>query len=201
MQPRNETLPGRLRPSMSGLLAAALCSIAALPLSALEIVDVEVSKAGGTYIASAEFVVDAHRDAVFSAFTDFDNLSAVNPAIVASASEQQPNGDTRVTTEIRDCIGLFCRSFKLVEDLQIRNGHWISAAIVPGASDFAGGRSSWKFVSRGSQTRVLYQSAMKPDFWTPPLLGANAVKRTLLRQIRHTAVSIENRPTDGATMP
>ena len=186
---------------MLPVFAAIVCSVTAAPIHALEIVDVDVSKTGGVYVASAEFVVDAHRDTVFSAFTDFGNLAAVNPAIVASDFEAQPNGDTRVTTEIRDCIGVFCRSFTLVEDLRIRNRHQISAVIVPGASDFAEGRSSWKFVSRGSQTRVLYQSAMKPDFWTPPLLGTSAVKRTLLRQIRRTAASLENPPTDGPVTP
>jgi len=178
-----------------------LCYLAAPPLDALEIIEVDVSRTGGAYVASADFVVDAHRDTVFAAFTDFGNLSAVNPAIVASDFEQRPNGDTRVTTEIRECIGVFCRSVTLVEDLQIRDRHRISSVIVPDGSDFAAGRSSWKFVSRGSQTRILYQSAMKPGFWTPPLLGTSAVKRTLLRQIRHTADSIENRPTSGPTTP
>ena len=196
-----DALASRVRPSTRHLLAATLCSFAAMPLSALEIVDVDVAKTGGAYVASAEFIVDADHDAVFSVFTDFDNLAAVNPAIVASESAMQPNGDTRVTTEIRDCIGVFCRSFRLVEDLQITDRQRISAVIVPGASDFAEGRSSWRFVSRGSQTRVLYRSAMKPDFWTPPLLGTGAVKRTLLRQIRHTAERIENRPAEGPTLP
>lgn len=182
-------------------LAAIICSTVAAPVDALEIVAVDVSRSGGVYVARAEFVVDAYYDIVFSAFTDFDNLAAVNPAIVASESEPRPNGDTRVTTQIRDCLGVFCRSFTLVEDLKITNRQRISAVIVPGASDFAEGSSSWKFVSSGSQTRVLYRSAMKPDFWTPPLLGTGAVKRTLLRQIRHTANGIENRPSQEPTTP
>lgn len=190
--------PGACRWALRSLLATVCWTIAA-PIHALEVIDVDVSRMSGVYVATAEFVVDAHRDAVFSAFTDFDNLAAVNPAIVASKSEARPNGDTRVTTEIRDCIGVFCRSFTLVEDLEIRNRYGISAVIVPGAGDFAEGTSTWKFVARGSQTRVLYQSAMKPDFWTPPLLGPGAVKRTLLRQIRHTAANIENPPTSGPT--
>ena len=196
---KRSSLPSPLRRNLCSL--AAISCLITTPLNALEIIDVDVSRAGGAYVASAEFIVDAHHDAVFSVFTDFDNLTAVNPAIVASRSETRPNGDTRVTTEIRDCIGLFCRSFRLVEDLEIEDRRRISAVIVPGASDFAQGSSSWQFVSRGSQTRVLYRSAMKPDFWTPPLLGSSAVKRTLLRQIRHTADRIENGPAEGPTTP
>ena len=161
------------------------------PIHAWEIVDLRVSKEGGSFTTEAQFLVDVPHQAVVEAFTAFDRLADLNPAVVESSARMMPGGAMRVSTRLRDCIGLFCRSFNLVEDVRLGDNGTISAKIVKDGSDFDHGYSSWRISSVGTQTRVEYHSVMKPGFWTPPLLGLRAIRKSLHRQIRQTAENLE----------
>ena len=164
--------------------------VSQLALSA-EIRELRVSKDGRHFVAEADFLINAPLEDVLGAFTDFDQLPDLNPAVTASESEVMPDGRIRVRTQVRDCIALFCRSVALVEDVRFDSERRVAAKIIPELSDFAAGRTTWQFYDLGAATRVHYLSQMTPDFWLPPLLGVRAIRRTLGRQIRTTASNLE----------
>jgi len=160
--------------------------------------EVRVSRSGGSLLANAEFVVDAPRADVVRAFTAFDRLAELNPAIVASRAETLPGGQLRVTTELSDCIAMFCKSVTLVERVSILDNGDIRSEVEAAGSDFRQGSSSWTFVARGSQTLVSYRSNMQPDFWLPPVLGRKAMRRALKRQVATSIDTLERRRADAA---
>lgn len=164
--------------------------------SAAVVNDVTVTRDGKMLVAEADFVVAADRDDVVRAFTSFDRLQRINPAIVHSRAEAAGDGRIRVTTRVNDCVALFCRSLTLVELVSVDDDGNIVADIDPSGSDFKAGRTEWRFESLGPGTRVTYRSAMRPDFWMPPLVGRHAMQKALARQIAASAANLESGPAD-----
>jgi len=173
----------------AGLLIVFMSTIA----WSVEIDQVSVVKSGKSFLTEAIFVVEAPRERVVRAITDFDQLSELNPAIVSSNAEVQDSGGTRVTTRMKDCVSFFCRSVALVEDVHFDQAGNLRSEIVPTLSDFASGDAVWRFEAVGTKTRVHYRSQVRPKFWLPPLLGSAAFRHALRRQIGVAADSIEAR--------
>ena len=151
--------------------------------------DIDVDRQGKSIVAKAEFVVDVPRADVVRAFTSFDRLSELNPAIVSSSAKTTHDGRVEVTTQLRDCVAFFCRSVTLVEKVSIAANGNMTAEIEPANSDFKRGSTAWTFEAEGSRTRVSYRSSMQPDFWMPAPIGKHVMRKALSRQI---AASIQN---------
>ena len=162
--------------------------------------EVTLTRDGKTLVAEADFIVDVSRDEVVRAFTSFDQLEKINPAILSSHAESTGHNRFKVTTRMSDCVALFCRSLTLVELVSIDGDGNIVAEIDPSGSDFKAGRTEWTFESLGSQTRVTYKSAMRPDFWMPPLVGPRAMRKALRRQIAASVQNLESLQTMGRTV-
>lgn len=169
----------------------AIAVLAVTAANAATIHSVTVAKKGRMFIAEAEFIVDVKRDEVARAFTNFDQLSELNPSILSSHSEPSGDGRIRVTTRLRDCIVLFCKSITLVERVRIDDDGNLHSEIEPDNSDFRSGSTSWTFEANGSQTRVSYRSEVRPNFWVPPLLGRRAMRGALKRQIEASVANLE----------
>lgn len=175
-------------------IAAVLCVLAtgwATSAPAVEIEKLSVTKDGSVFSTQARFWIEAPLDTVFSAFTDFDNLAATNPSVVASRSEVASDGRLLVATRLRDCVAFFCRSISLVETVSVVDGHTLHSTIVPETSDFHSGRSTWRFDVDGPRTRIHYESHMEPEFWLPPGLSRRLLQRALKRQIVAAASNLE----------
>ncbi len=157
----------------------------------VEIEQVSVRKSGNIFSTEAIFLIEAPRDAVVGAITAFDRLSELNPAVLSSGAEVLETGEIRVTSQIRDCVSLFCRTVTLVEDVRIDQAGNVQSQIVPKLSDFVSGEAFWQFDTVGTRTRVHYWSQLRPKFWLPPLLGSAAFRLALARQIKVAANNIE----------
>ena len=173
-------------------LATACLMVFVVPgAQAAKIESLEVRKDGRSYSADAEFVINAPYDVVLDAFTSFDRLAQLNSAVVSSEFEALADGDLRVSTRVKDCVAIFCRTVSMVEDINITDDSQVTAAIVPELSDFADGQTVWEFSDLGSKTRVRYRSELTPKFWIPSFIGKRAIRKTLKRQIRATSTNLE----------
>ncbi|MEO1245477.1 MAG: SRPBCC family protein [Pseudomonadota bacterium] len=169
------------------ILALLLCANG----SAASISEINVSRSKGELVSTADFVVNAPREEVVRAFSSFDSLAELNPAIVESSAETLGDGQFRVTTRVKDCVLMFCKAVTLVERVRIDTDGNMRSEIQADGSDFKHGSASWTFEARGSQTFVSYRSAMRPDFWMPPLLGRQAMQGALERQILASIEKLE----------
>ena len=156
-----------------------------------------VERSGGQFVAEAEFVIAADRDVVVRTFTSFNDLQKINPAIRSSSAQPAADGKLQVTTNMHDCVAMFCRSLVIVELVDVGEDGTITASVLPGAGDFSAGQSTWRFEETETGTRVTYRSEMRPDFWMPPLLGKRAMQRALKRQIKASIRNLEQRPRDA----
>ena len=164
--------------------------------SAANLHGIEVSRQGGSIVSTADFVVALPRADVIDAFSSFSELARINPAIVESQSRPASDGRDEVTTRLRDCVAMFCRTLTLVELVSIDADGTIRAEIAPEGGDFRGGSSVWTFTADGERTRVSYRSTVKPGFWLPPVLGERAMRKALARQIAASVENIEERYGD-----
>ena len=162
-----------------------------------QIDQVTVSRDGKSIVSVADFVVDAPRNEVVKAFSSFAELEKLNPAILESRSEPESDGRQLVTTRLRDCVAMFCRTVTLVERVEVDADGTIRAEIAPDSGDFKSGSTVWTFVAAGDQTRVSYRSTVEPDFWLPPLLGPRAMRRALKRQITASSENVERHLVDA----
>ena len=177
--------------ALRGCVFIIICVVLAASTNASIVNELSVTREGGMLIAEADFIGDADRERVVRAFKSFDDLERLNPAILSSESIALDDGRFRVTTHISDCIALFCRSLTLVELVSVRADGSIAAEIDPSGSDFRSGSSEWNFESVGAGTRVTYRSAVRPDFWMPPLVGRHAMRKALERQIIASVANLE----------
>lgn len=164
-----------------------ICSLATA--DAARVHDISVSRQEGSIVSTADFVVNMPRADVIKAFSSFSELSRLNPAIIESHSKPDDDGRDRVTTRLRDCVAMFCRTLTLVELVAVDANGTIRTEIAPEGGDFKSGSTVWTFEADGERTRVSYRSTVKPDFWLPPVLGQRAMRSALTRQI---AASVEN---------
>jgi hypothetical protein len=166
--------------------------IGAGPSSAGELTELNVNEQDGVYRIRMEMHVDAPATHVYAALTDFAHISRLNPAITRSDTlPSQIPGVTRVRTLIEDCILAYCVSISRVEEIREgRPGH-LHVETDPRQSDFKSGSAHWWIRPQGAGSMIIYEAAMEPDFFLPPLVGRVFMKRGLREGILETFENLE----------
>lgn len=165
------------------------------PAAAVEIEEFDIGREGRVYTIQLTFVAAAPADEIVAVLTDFRNPDRLNPDVTRREILDRRDGVTRVLTESRSCLFLFCRDIAMVQDVSVTGGT-ITADIVPGPSDFDSGSMRWtvKRIDAGS-SRVNYASTMEPAVFIPPLFGHAMVRRMLEREVLRSAERLEAEAT------
>lgn len=182
---------GRLRFSL-------LCMLALLPasISAAEVEEVTVARDGERFHITMRTRLTVSPQAAFDAFTDYDALPDINPAVQRAEILQRSDAGTRVDTRIKTCVAFFCPDFRLTQDMlpgYDDDTLTLSAKVVPELSDYRYGRGEWHFARCDAGTCLSFETELEPDFWVPPLLGTWLMRRELRRQALATSQGIERR--------
>jgi len=157
-----------------------LVLLLATTLQAGEILVATVEHKDKRYFVSLDVLINADSERVYSALTNFNQLSAINPAItnsnlIYSLSDTQH----RVEVKIESCITFFCKKLVQVQDVEELPGKLILTTVVPEKSDFDYAHARWKVSSEQGRTRVTFDSDLKPSFWVPPLIGPLLIEKKL----------------------
>ncbi len=175
---------GRRAHALALLLTSGLCGLPCAGAAAAELIALEVTHIRGVYRLTSVTQFAAPPAAVFAVLADYDNLTQISSAIVASRvlAEPAPDGAARVYTRVRGCVWFFCGSINRVERLYLSPPQEIRTQVEPQLSDLHDGASYWRFTAlEDGGTRVDFEMQMTPDFWIPPLIGPRLVKRRLMR--------------------
>ncbi|HYQ72093.1 MAG TPA: hypothetical protein VET88_09230 [Gammaproteobacteria bacterium] len=174
-----------------GLLATLLL----VPAGAVagDILAASATHVDGRYKLSIRARIDAPRELVHRTITDYSNLAAINPDILASELlETTPAGVSTVRTVIEVCILVFCKQVQQLQRVTHPDLDTIEAVIVPEGSDFRSGFARWQLSSPTAATTVLqFNEIFEPDFWVPPVIGPWLIQRKLVREVAETAAYIE----------
>ncbi len=176
----------------TGLPAALLLTLHLAPAWAGLSAPVVVERNGPGFTVSFDAQVDAPPRRVYQVLTDYGNIRALNPAIVAVSAQPAPGGrGERVRTVLESCIWLFCRKVVQVEDVVEPDARTILSRIVPGQGDFKSGWTTWHLSAQGVSTHLHYEASRVPNFWIPPLIGSWAVATALREQLEASIPVIE----------
>jgi hypothetical protein len=184
------------------LLAPGLLALLLLMPAGATVADIlasSVTHADGRYDLAIRAHVDAPRDAVYRAITDYSNLAAINPDIeVSELLATTPAGVATVRTVINVCILVFCKRVERLQQVTQPDEFSIEAVIIPEGSDFRSGVARWQLASpTAATTELQFTETFEPDFWVPPVIGPWLIERKLVREVTETAGYIEAQQVAG----
>lgn len=158
---------------------------------ALDIEQLEIEKDGRSYDIMMTFTIAASPGEVIAVLTDYDNPDRLNPDVKKQEVIGVFDGASRVLTDVRSCLFLFCRNITMVQDVSV-DGTTIQADIVPGLSNFRSGSMRWSVTQRpDSMSTVVYTATMEPDVFIPPLIGRALIRNMLENEVRGAAARLE----------
>ena len=186
----------RSRGSRAAVLLLTLVGVSGA--MALNINDLRITKQGRAYKVQTTFDVAAPVHRVMAVLTDYRYPDRLNPEVTKREVISRQNGITRVRTEFRSCVFLFCKDIVLTQDVTVVAGT-IQAIIVPDESNFRSGYLRWSVSSSDNGgSHIGFEAVMEPDFFIPPLIGGFFVRKRLRQEILATA---ENLETEAAREP
>lgn len=159
---------------------------------ALDIHDLHIAKQGRTYEVQMTFSVTASASQVIAVLTDYGFPDRLDPEVTKREIISRHGEITRVRTEARGCVFIFCKDIAFTLDVTVVENN-IQAVIVPDESDFRSGYFDWS-VSRSDSggSYIVFESAMEPDFYIPPLIGGILVRKMLRQKILTTVENLES---------
>lgn len=137
--------------------------------------------------------LQAEPEQVRTALTSFEQLDRIDPRIQDAEVLARNGRNVRVRTEVRQCLGIFCRELTRVEALHIGDKS-IRARIRPEASDFRSGRTLWLITAANGGTRLEVRIRLTPEESVPGLLNA-ALAENMREQLRGTLDRLEGMET------
>lgn len=145
-----------------------------------------------SYQVELVFFVQANAAQVYQLLTDYNNIAQLNSSIQSVKQHDMPHsqGD-RVEVVIYDCIFIFCKSIRRVDDVVYPNENEIVSTIVPHLSDFSAGETRWLLEDQNDmQTKVSLNGTFTPAFWVPPLIGPHALSKLTQKRLVESVASI-----------
>jgi hypothetical protein len=173
------------------LIACSVVMLSAFAMAA-EIELLNVDRDGKILQVDSVLVIDAPRDLVFAALSDYDAFSGLSERYKQSRFiDPAADGTPRVYTAVEGCVWFFCRTVERYARLELTPDEKIVATVEPEQSDFKAGLEQWLLEDDPAGTRVSYTHTMQPDFWIPPLLGVWGIRRALEADALSAANRIE----------
>ena len=145
---------------------------------------VEIERADATFTEkrySFELVatLDAPIDRVEAVLRNYENYPALDARILEAKVLERPAPDeVMLFTSLRACFGPFCRTVKRTEKVK-EDVRELRATTIAKSSDVAFGETFTQLSNAGTRTRVIYRTAISPDFWIPRFVGRRVMLNTL----------------------
>ncbi|MGQ0619286.1 MAG: hypothetical protein ACT4QA_05105 [Panacagrimonas sp.] len=162
---------------------------------AYEIDSLDVQHEASRYRVELHVKLDVPAADAYAAFADVDRLPAINPAVKTVRSiSGAPAGASRVYTDIRVCVALFCRHLEQVQDMRYAphaGGGAINATVIPELSNLRFGEARWTLDDCAGRTCLSFVAQLEPAFWIPPFIGPWLIQRKLREEAMQTSAGIE----------
>lgn len=152
----------------------------------------ETTHDGGRYTVTFDVILDAPRDKVWQIMTDYERLPRVSKIIVESRIlKREETNRHRVGVTLEACVLFFCKTVQRVVDIVAKPQTEITVTEDPASTHFRSAVERWRVGAEDARTRLHYTAEVVPNFFIPPLIGPPVVKYFLRREIRITALAVE----------
>ena len=160
--------------------------------NASQIVRLQVEQHADVYHVYVEMNIDAPAERVREILTDYEGLQRLSQTITSSrVIDSADNRAVRVLTRFEKCVLFFCMSLHKVEDISEDLDGRLIVSMVPDASSFRSGQSSWEVQSTINGSRVIHQASLEPDIRLPAWMGRSIMKNTLRQEIEESFENLE----------
>jgi hypothetical protein len=175
-----------------GIVASALVLCLVKPVSASELISLQVSNQDELYQMESESFLRASAPSLFQVLMDYDHFTDLSS--VYEESRQLglgPDGAPRVYTLAQGCMVFVCRSVEKVERLDTVPNRRIVATVIPELSNLHHGVTEWVLTPEQGGTRLSYRMELVPKFWVPPLIGPPIIRYVLAKGGRDALQRLE----------
>jgi hypothetical protein len=182
---------------MTCLAASAAPSIA----RAVEIERADAAFAEKRYSFELVATLDAPIDKVEAVLRNYANYPTLDSRILeAKVIERPATNEVMLFTSLRACFGPFCRNVKRIEKVE-EEVHELRATTIPEKSDITYGETYTQLSNAGKRTRVIYRTAISPDFWIPRFVGRRVMLNTLRDATLNLFGNVEKQAGGSACLP
>ena len=172
------------------VLALAFC----LPAGSIayEFTDTHVTEDDGIFHIRVSAIIAAPAPYVRDVLTDYAHLYRLSPSIIENEVLPSSTPDEKqIRTRLLCCTSVFCREVERVDTVRVLDSGEIEAEIIPSLSEFKSGKATWKITDQDTQSHVVYEAYLEPDFFIPPLVGAQLVAENMRKEFTTTFVRME----------
>ena len=157
--------------------------------------DVWVDKRNGVFYVQALSTVAADRDTTWRVLTDYEGYPAFVPNLsVSRVMSRQP---LRVQQRGEFGILFFNKEVFATFEIHERPRSTIVFRALEGNVKML--ETEVTVEGEGHSLAIRYRSAIEPDFWVPPLIGAPILRSSIRRKLQAVADEIERRAALDAT--
>ena len=166
-----------MRPVIPWVSLAA--GLAVSPAWAIEIERADAEFAEARYSFELVATLDAPIDRVEAVLRNYVGYPSLDARILEAKVLERPTAnEVMLFTSLRACVGPICRTVKRTERVE-EDVHELRATTIAEKSDVTFGETYTQLSNAGKRTRVVYRTAISPDFWVPRFVGRRALLNTL----------------------
>ena len=165
-----------------------------LPASSIaqDFTDTHVTEDDGVFHVRVSAIIEAPAEYVRNVLTDYSHLYRLSPSIIENEVLPSSTPDEKqIRTRLLCCTSVFCREVERVDTVRVLDSGDIEAEIIPSLSEFKSGKATWKITDQDTQSHVVYEAYLEPDFFIPPLVGAQLVAENLRKEFTTTFIRME----------
>jgi hypothetical protein len=157
-----------------------------------EVIEATVKHYKGHFTIHTNILIQVPVAQARAILTRFENLPKVNNGISkVEILQRSDSGQERMRVESQVCMMFFCLDYHWVQEVEILPSGDIITRIDPALSDFREGWVRYQLLPEDSQTRLIMDADIVPDFWFPPLIGPLIIKSKLRDEALETAMGVE----------
>lgn len=158
---------------------------------AMELLRADVKHDAGHYTVGFEVLLDVDMDEVRRVITDYNNLPKLSERIIGSRVLSTQGKQTRLELILRDCVSVFCKTLRRVEDIKILAGGDVVTRVLPEMSDFLYAWEHWQIQGEEKRTRIKYHSELALNFFVPPVVGPAMIRSKMREEVESVAGKLE----------
>ena len=159
---------------------------------AFDFAEAEVTEENGVFRIKVSAFIEAPPDYIRYVLADSAHIYRLSPSIIESeVLPSSPVGEKQVRTKLLCCTSVFCREVERVDIVRMLESGDLEAEIIPTLSEFKSGKARWKITPLDDASYVVYEAYLEPDFFIPPVVGTQIVKRNLLDEFTTTFIRME----------
>jgi len=158
----------------------------------LDFTEAEVTEENGVFRIKVSAIIEAPPDYIRYVLADSAHIYRLSPSIIESEVLPSSTADEKqVRTKLLCCTSVFCREVERVDIVRMLKSGNLEAEIIPALSEFKSGKARWMITPMDDASHVVYEAYLEPDFFIPPVVGTQIVKKNLLNEFTTTFIRVE----------